>query len=109
VDERGQRVRVQRPPDTPELTKSVKAARADTTDVTINAQIRGNVDAEQERTRLLATAVSAPDLSTFQRCAAVTRADEQQFCLDGHIWPKNRKLMRKPQPKNRHAQKKRCQ
>ena len=30
IDERGQRVRVQRPPDTPELTRSVKAARADT-------------------------------------------------------------------------------
>ena len=43
VDERGQRARVQRPPDTPELTKSVKAARADTSDVTIDALIQGNV------------------------------------------------------------------
>jgi len=47
VDERGQRVSVQRPPDTLELTKSVKAARADTRDVTINAQIQRNVHAEQ--------------------------------------------------------------
>ena len=47
VDERGQRVRVQRPPDTPELTKSVKAARADTRDVTVDAQSERNVHAEQ--------------------------------------------------------------
>jgi len=38
--------RVQRPPDTPEL-KSVKAAHAGTGDVTIDAQIQQNVDAEQ--------------------------------------------------------------
>jgi len=38
---------VQRPPDTPELTKSVKAARANTRDVAIDAQIQRNVDAEQ--------------------------------------------------------------
>jgi len=34
-------------PDTPELTKSVKAARADTRDVTIDDQIQQNVHAEQ--------------------------------------------------------------
>jgi len=39
--------RVQRLPNTPELTKSVKAARADTRDVTIDAQIQRNVHAEQ--------------------------------------------------------------
>jgi len=48
-----------------------------------------------KRTWLLATAVSAPNLSTFQRCAAVTRAGEQQFCLDGHIWPKKQKTNEK--------------
>jgi len=40
IDERGQRIRIKRPPDTPELTKSVKAARADTRDVAIDAQAR---------------------------------------------------------------------
>jgi len=44
IDERDQRVRVQRPLDTPELTKSVTA---DTRAVTIDAQIQGNVHAEQ--------------------------------------------------------------
>jgi len=38
---------VQRPPNTPELTQSVKAARADTRDVTIDTQVQRNVHAEQ--------------------------------------------------------------
>jgi len=47
-----------------ELTKSVKAARADTRDVTINSQIKGLVQSMPSKWMWLqATAVSAPNLS----------------------------------------------
>jgi len=47
VDECSQRARVQRLPETSELTQSVVAARADARDVVIQTQITGDVDAEQ--------------------------------------------------------------
>jgi len=72
MDEHGQRVRVQRPPDTPELTKSVKAASADARDVTIDAQIQRNVHAERGCwRRQYQHLTSAPD-----NCLSVLRSSD---------------------------------
>ena len=84
IDERGQRVRVQRPPDMPELTKSVKAARADTRDVTIDAQIQQNVHAGLTNVAAGDGSISTSfqhRITTFHCSTAVTWAGEQQFCL----------------------------
>ena len=75
VYERGQRVRVHRQPNTPELTKSVEAARADTRDVTIDAQIQRNIDAEQTNVAAGDSSISIklPHRITALQCrAAVT-------------------------------------